>query len=484
LPEPSAYAAIDLGASSGRVFTGSVSDGCLTMREVCRFPNRPVRLPDGLHWDLAHLFSEALDALAAAGHMSGVGVDAWGVDYGLLDSGGHLLGLPYHYRNPRTKGMIERAFTRVDSKDTYAVTGIQVMPINTLFQLLAEEGQPAWSAADRIALIPDLLTYWLSGELVNERTVASTTGLLDAHSGEWASELIDRLGLRNEIFGELADPGTTIGEIRPEYRLSATPVHVVAGHDTASAFIAAPVRDRYAAILSSGTWSTLGVELAAPVLTDEAREANLTNELGVDGTTRLLKNVMGLWLEQECARAWGADHGELYSQAEAVTGEVPVFDPDQDCFLAPGDMPELVAAACERTGQGRPANPGETVRSILVSLACKYRLVLEQLERVTGRDLKRIHVIGGGARIGTLCRLTANVTRREVLAGPVEATAVGNVLVQARAAGEFDSLDDARAITAASAEVISYSPQEDAELAQATYERFLEVTRLRAPARA
>ncbi len=331
--------------------------------------------------------------------------------------------------------------------ELYAVTGIQDMPINTVYQLLADDlvGQ-----ADAIALVPDLLAYWLSGELANERTNASTTGLLDARTGEWALELIERLGLPARPFGALVEPGTELGPVLAHHELSA-PVYTVASHDTASAYVAAPVRDEHAAILSSGTWSLLGLELPAPVLSDPA----LTNERGVDGTIRLLKNVMGLWLEQECARVWDAPFAELHRAALAAR-DVPVFDVDDERFLRGGDVPAMIADVC-----GRKLSRGETIRAIYVSLADAYRTVLERLEAASGRDVRTIHVIGGGARNELLCQLTADVTGREVLAGPVEATALGNVLVQARAAGELGSLSDMRAVSAASVEPVHYEPSRE-----------------------
>lgn len=475
-PAP-AYAAVDLGASSGRILTGRLQDGRMVLSEVHRFPNRPVRLPSGLHWDATGLFAQVLEGLRRAGPLRGVGVDTWGVDYGLLDGAGRLLGLPYHYRDGRTAGQADRAHERVPAEELYAACGIQVLPFNTVFQLLADEDGPALAAASRIALMPDLLAFWLCGEAANEATAASTTGLLDARSGRWAGGLIDRLGLPGRLFGEVVEPGTPLGPALAACELDGTPtVHAVGGHDTASAFAAAPGAGDDAAILSSGTWSLLGVELPAPVLTAAAREANLTNERGIDGTTRLLKNVMGLWLEQECARAWGAGHAELFALAAAHPGDVPLFDPDDPSLLAPGDMPARIAALCAAAGQPAPAGRGELVRSILVSLACKYRRVLELLEEVAGRPLRRIHVIGGGARVGVLCDLTADLTGRPVVAGPVEATALGNVLVQARADGALGSRDELRAVAAASAAPVLHEPSPDRDRADATYHRFLDLT--------
>jgi rhamnulokinase len=452
------FAAIDLGASSGRVVVGHLSGGRVELTELHRFANRPVQLPDGLHWNLLHLFTEALTALRGRS-LAGVAVDTWGVDYGLLDARGHLLGLPFHYRDDRTGGMVERAFARVPQADAYAVTGIQTMPINTVFQLLAED---RLDAAAAIALVPDLLAYWLSGELANERTNASTTGLLDASTGEWAHGLIARLGLPASPFGALAEPGTELGRVLAHHDFSA-PVYTAASHDTASAYAATPIRDEHCAVLSSGTWSLLGIELPGPVFSDPS----LTNERGVDGTIRLLKNVMGLWIEQECARVWDVPYPELHRAALEAGADVPLFDPDDEVFLKPGDMPARVAAACGRDDMSR----GETIRAIFTSLACKYRVVLERLEAASGREITTLHVIGGGARNVLLCRLTADVTGREVLAGPVEATALGNVLVQARAAGELGSLADMRAVAAASAQPVHYEPSGDGD---ATYRRFLD----------
>ena len=467
------FAAVDLGAESGRVVHGRLDGERVTLEVAHRFQNRPVRLPDGLHWNLLALFTEALTGLRAIdAPLRGVAVDTWGVDYALLDGDGRVRGLPFHYRDDRTDGMVARAHARVSAHELYAVTGIQTMPINTVFQLLADAGA---AAAERIALVPDLLSFWLSGELVNEITNASTTGLLDARSGTWARELVERLGLPAAPFaGEPVEAGTTLGPALAHHEISAD-VHVVASHDTASAFVAAPVRGAGAAILSSGTWSLLGVELDAPVLTEQAREFNLTNERGVDGTIRLLRNVMGLWLVQECHRHWDASYDELHELAARARADVPLFDPDDERFLRPGDMPALIAAACTEAGQPAPEGRGEIVRSVLTSLACKYRLVLERLELVTGRDLEVVHVIGGGARNVLLCRLTADLLGRPVLAGPVEATALGNVLVQARSVGELGPLAELRAVAAASADPAVFEPAGDAD---GIYDRFLSVTGL------
>jgi rhamnulokinase len=492
LTEPSAYAAVDLGAESGRVVLGRLGSNGVALEVVHRFPNRPVQLPDGLRWNLLALFSEALTGLARAArsaHLRGIGVDAWGVDYALLDARDRVLGLPFHYRDRRTEGMIARARLRVPADEMYAVTGIQTMPINTVFQLLADEGSAALDRAERIALVPDLFALWLTGTLANEATAASTTGLLDARSGIWARGIIERLGLPSRPFeGHPVEPGTTLGPaLRHHEDVAGLAVHAVGGHDTASAFAAAPIRSARSAILSSGTWSLLGLQLSQPVLTPQAAAFNLTNERGIDGTIRLLKNVMGLWLVQECRRHWEAsggpgDYDELHRLAAEAPADIPLFDPDQEVFLPPGDMPARIADACRATGQPSPAGPGELVRSTLVSLACKYRLVLDWLRRVSGQEVEVVHVIGGGARNTLLCRLTADLLGLPVHAGPVEATALGNVLVQARATGELASPAELRAMAAASAEPSVFEPDPDRGAADATYQRFLAVTGLSAEA--
>jgi rhamnulokinase len=490
-----AFAAVDLGAESGRVVLGRHDGNAVALEVAHRFTNRSVQLADGLYWDLPGLFSDTLEGLAraaATAPLSGIGVDAWGVDYALLDGSSRLLGLPFHYRDARTQGMVERVHARVNREQLYAVTGIQTMPINTIFQLMSEVDGPAMRVAERFGLVPDLFGLWLSGELANEITAASTTGLLDAQSGGWARELVARLGFPAAVFaGDPVAPGTLLGPVLERHRDVAAqaigvPVWTVAAHDTASAFVATPMRSPRAAVLSSGTWSLLGVETAAPFLGADAAALNLTNERGVDGTTRLLRNVMGLWLLQECRRCWQragvtCDYQELHALAAAARPGVALFDPDDDVLLRPGDMPARIASLCLAGGQSAPSDVGQTVRSIFVSLACKYRLVLERLASVIGYHCDVIHVVGGGARNELLCQLTADLTRLPVLAGPEEATALGNVLVQARAAGELGgSLAELRELAAASTSTISYEPSDESQ-AEEIYLRFLAVTGLTAP---
>jgi rhamnulokinase len=485
------FAAVDLGAESGRVVVGQISAERPTLETVHRFANVPVCLPDGLHWNLLELLKQVLYGLeraASRAPLAGVGIDTWGVDYALLDPAGRILGLPFHYRDSRTDGIIARAHARVPREELYAVTGIQTLPINTLFQLLADERRSALvlSAADRIALIPDLLAYWLTGTLANEVTIASTTGLLDATTSTWARCLIDRLGLPARPFSaDPVEPGTMLGSVsrahvRAAGRAVGVSVHAVAGHDTASAFAAAPLTGPRAAILSSGTWSLFGLELEAPVLTQLACDYNLTNERGIEGTTRLLANVMGLWLLQECRRQWEREgfryeYRELESLATAAKTEPALFDPDHPRFLAPPDMPAEISAACRTTGQTPPSSPGGFVRAVLTSLACKYRVVLDRLQRATGRDIELVHMIGGGTYNALHCKLIADVLGRPVLAGPAEATALGNVLVQARAARELATLSEMRAIASRMDGLTTYEPAGDGA-GDELYERFLDVT--------
>jgi rhamnulokinase len=497
VPDARTFAAVDLGAESGRVITGRVDGSSLALELGHRFANRPLWLSDGLHWNLPQLFADALEGLSAAaanagGRLDGIGVDGWGVDYAFLDGLRRMLGLPFHYRDERVDDeVIALAHRRVPRDELYARTGIQTMAINTVYQLMAERGSGAAEAAVRLALVPDLINLWLTGEFANEVTIASTTGLLEAGGRSWALDLIARLGIPERPFaGEVIEPGQRIGSALERHAsIAGTAVHAVASHDTASAFVGAPFGGDQAAVLSSGTWSLLGLEVPAPVLGANAAAFNLTNERGIDGTTRLLRNVMGLWLLQECRRAWRAagtdlDYAELHRLAREAPDDGPLFDPDQPSLLHSGDIPRLIASACAATGQPAPSSPGEVVRSILTSLACKYRLVLEQLETVTGRRVEAVNVVGGGIRNELLCQLSADVLGLPVLAGPEEATALGNVLVQARAAGEVGSRGQMQELVRRSVTIKRYEPV-GGRPANETYERFLSVTGLSAgrPAR-
>lgn len=484
------YVAVDLGAESGRVHLGTLADGRVTLEERHRFPNEPVRLPTGLHWNVLGLFGEILRGLSRVAEehprVDGVGVDAWGVDYGLLDARGELLGQPHHYRDDRTVGIADEALALAGRDEVYATTGIQEMPINTLVQLHAARATPQLAAAATLLTIPDLLSYWLTGARASERTNASTTQLLDCRSGTWAWSLIERLGLPREIFPPIVEPGTLLAPLRSDVAEAtglAGPLFSVASHDTGSAVVAVPAAEgEDVAYVSSGTWSLVGLELDAPITTDAAREGNFTNEGGVLGTTRLLRNVMGLWLVQECRRAWGRggqdlSYDELARMAAAAPDGGPLIDPDAPELLLPGNMPARIAELVRRGGQPALDGPAATIRCVLESLACRYRQVLEELETVSGRRPSALHVVGGGSRNAPLCQLTANVLGRPVHAGPAEATALGNVMVQALADGRVSSLAEIRAVVRASSRPTTFAPATDRARWDHLYSRFVALRR-------
>lgn len=457
--------AIDLGAESGRAVAGAFDGDRLAVHEVHRFPNVPVEVGGTLHWDALRLHADVLDGLRAAGDVASVGIDTWGVDFGFLDRAGRLLGNPVHYRDRRTEGQVERARSLVPPGEIYARTGIQFLAINTLYQLmaLAEAGDPQLHIADRLLLMPALFAHWLCGATACERTIASTTQCYDVRAGVWARDLLDRLGVPTRALGEVVEPGTDLGPLRS--RPGATRVIAPGTHDTASAVAAVPFAPgRPAAFVSAGTWSLVGMELDRPVVTDAAREANLSNEGGVAGTVRLLKNVMGLWLVQECRRAWARQgeewtYDELLTMAEAASTDGPLVDPDDERLVRPADMPAQIAALCVERGQPAPASPGEVVRCALASVAHKHRVALDHLEAVTGTAVEVVHVVGGGARNALLCQLTADACGRPVIAGPVEATAIGNLLVQATTLGLVGSLAEGRELVRRSFEPRTYEPR-------------------------
>ena len=472
------FVAVDLGAESGRVIAGTFDGRRVRLDEVHRFPNGPVELAGSWRWDVLRLWSEIRHGLSAAaarfgGAVASVGVDTWGVDYALLSKSGELLGEPFHYRDHRTDGVMDRAAGTVSRADVFAATGVQFLPFNTLYQLLASHHRtPELLAhADRLLLMPDFFHWCLCGSTAVEFTNATTTQFFNPATRTWATELLNRFGLPTHMLGEVVPPGTVLGTLRPDVRagtgLGAVAVVAPATHDTASAVAAVPTAHTGTAnwaYISSGTWSLVGVELSAANLSPTALERNLTNEGGVDGTFRLLKNVMGLWLVQRCRAAFrqhGTDHDydALLAQAEAVEPMRSVIDPDDPRLLNPADMPAEIAALCREAGQPAPETPGQFVRCCLDSLARKYRRVVAMLEEVTGTRVEVIHVVGGGARNRLLNQLTADACGVPVLAGPVEATALGNVLVQARAAGELASLADARAVARESAAVERFDPR-------------------------
>ena len=441
--------AIDLGGSNGRVIVGHVGPDRLDLEDVHRFPNDPVRLPDGLHWDALRLFHEIVEGLRRAGRsapdLASVAIDSWAVDFGLLDASGALLYEPFHYRDGRSASAIEAVHARVPREELYARTGLQFLPFNTLYQLVAARQLSAFAAARSVLLMPDLFGYWLTGIKAAERTNASTTGLFDARTGAWAQDLMKAVGISPALFPELRNPGDELGPLAElvisETGLSAAvPVTLVGSHDTASAVVGVPADGERFAYIACGTWSLVGVELTQPVLTDASRAANFTNEAGVDGRVRYLRNVMGLWLLQESLRTWenaGAPENlaDLLAGASRLPDGGPVIDPDDAAFLPPGDMPRRIEAACRGSDQPVPSSRPALVRCILDSLAAAYGRALADATRLSGLAVDTVHVVGGGARNELLCQLTADVCGLPVVAGPVEATAIGNVLIQARALG-------------------------------------------------
>jgi rhamnulokinase len=466
----SAFAAVDLGASSGRVMVGRVEAGSVTLTPVHRFANEPVRAGGTLYWDILALYRGVVEGLRAAGDVDSIGIDSWAVDYGLLDASGALLGNPVHYRDGRTDGVPERVAKLIADERLYGVTGVQKQPFNTLYQLVAAAGTPAMELAQQLLLVPDLIGYWLTGELGAEFTNASTTQLLDLLTGDWALALMAELGIRPSLFPPLRRPGTVVGPVLPGLLPGTPPVVAVGSHDTASAVVGVPAAGEHFAYISCGTWSLAGVELTGPVLTEESRRANFTNEGGVDGTVRYLRNVMGLWPLQECLREWGRP--DLTELLRGAAGERPfgaVVDLDDPVFLPPGDM-----AGRLRSAAGLPADatPARITRCILDSLALAHRRAVRAAQELSGRHADAVHIVGGGALNTLLCQLTADACELPVLAGPVEATALGNVLVQARTAGVVHGgLDALRALLRDTQEIVRHEPSGDAEAWRAAERR-------------
>ena len=474
-------AAVDLGATSGRVILGHVGSRELSITTVARFANGPLAINENsrpaLHWNIVELYRNVIAglgaAIAAAPETQSIGVDSWAVDYALM-RGGRMLQLPYHYRDTRTLTAADQThahlgITGFSRADLYATNGLQFLPFNSLYQLGADRAAGALDGADQLLLVPDLLNYWLTGSAVAERTNASTTGLLNVHSREWDNDLITRLGLPRTLFAPLVEAGTGLGTVLPavahEIRSRGTlAVTAVGSHDTASAVVAVPSDADDFAYISCGTWALVGVELDSPVLTEQARLANFTNEGGVDQRVRFLHNVMGLWLLSESVRTWERqgmpiDLTELLAQAAAVDDVVAVFDVDDPCFSIPGDMPDRISTYCRERGLPVPRTPAEFTRSILESLAEAFARGVAQAGDLSGRSISVIHLLGGGSQNQLLCQLTATRSGLPVLAGPVEATAIGNVLVQARTAGLVSgSLESLRSLVAHSFEPRRYEP--------------------------
>ena len=468
------YLAVDLGAESGRTIIGSLSDSQLSLTETHRFANGPVRLNDGLHWDVLRLWSDIKEGISRSSKiekkLDGIGLDTWGVDFALLDKNGALISNPFHHRDVRTDGMLDEAFKRMSRAEIFNSTGIQFMQINTLYQLLAmvRQKSPLFDIAKNLVTIPDLFNYWLSGEITNEFTNATTTQCFDPIKKTWSKDILDAFDIPSHLFKPVTDPGMQIGNLLPslaeETSAGAVPVLLPACHDTGSAVVAVPAQNEDFVWVSSGTWSIMGVETNQPVVNNQALEYNFTNEGGVFGTWRFSKNVMGLWLVQECRREWMRRGEEksfdaLTQQASESESFLSVIDPDYPEFLHPGDMPARIQKFCADTNQHVPQTKGQIVRVALEGIALKYRLVLERLEELTGKQLGPIHIIGGGTKNRLLNQFTADSTGRTVITGPVEATAIGNILMQAIGMKHLGSLAEAREVVRASFEQEVFEPK-------------------------
>jgi rhamnulokinase len=468
------FAAVDIGASSGRVILGRVTGGAVELEVVHRFPNGVVQIDGGLRWNFDALFAEVLEGLRAAAtvaaaqgeRVASIGIDTWAVDYGLVDAGGKLTAQPFSYRDDRSRAAVEPVHRKLDPARLYGTTGLQFLQFNTIYQLATEQDLNGLQAL----LIPDLIAFLLTGQRRTEATNASTTGLFDAVAGEWATEFLTALGLRKDLFPPLIQPGESFGALLPEIASQVglpqeTTVVAVGSHDTASAVAAVPAQEEDFAYISSGTWSLVGLELKHPVLTEASREANFTNERGVDGTIRYLRNMGGLWLLSECQRTWAAEGFQpelpaLLEAAAALPPGGPQINPDDPYFIAPDNMPDRIRAAIRRTGEVLPNDPAAITRCIMDSLATGYARTIRDAERLADRSVDVVHVVGGGSQNRLLCQLTADVTGKKVIAGPVEATALGNVLVQARAAGAVSGgLTELRSLVVRSHQLQAFTPE-------------------------
>ena len=482
---------IDLGASSGRAMLGTLEGKKLTIREIHRFLNEPVTLCGRFVWDMPRLFHEikqALLKLSKSGEtVDAIGIDTWGVDFGLLDKNGHLLSLPVHYRDARTNGIPEKVRAIIPDGELFARTGIAFNSFNTLYQLCAmkEEGDPALESAQDLLFLPDLLAYFLTGRKGTEYTIASTSQMLNPFTRDWDRELMEKLGIPAHIFGEVKLPGTVRGTLLPEIAkecgVAEIPVIAIGGHDTASAVAAVPAQEKDFAYISSGTWSLLGAEVQKPLCTEGVMKANYTNEGGVDGSIRLLKNIMGLWIIQECKREWDrrgseTSFGELVELSMQAPAFKAILDVDDPAFLAPGDMPARIQAYCAKSGQPVPEGKGEISRVIYESLALKYRWAIERLEEdMLKKPIEALHIVGGGSKNALLNRFTAEAIKRPVIAGPDEGTIIGNLLVQAQALGAISGIRELREVVENSFPTKTFLPETDGKAWDEAYQRYLKV---------
>jgi rhamnulokinase len=473
------YIAVDLGAESGRVMLGRIADGRLNLEQVHRFGNGPVQEQGTLRWDFRKLLTEIKTGIgkaakAADGKVAGIGVDTWGVDFGLLGADGKLLENPHHYRDSRTNGMMEKAFAIMPKRRVYENTGIQFMQLNSLYQLLAMRlaKSEVLAKTDRLLFVADLISYFLCGKVFGEYTLASTSQMMDMKTGKWSKPIFDELALPIKIMPKVIMPGAVVANltssVAKEIGCGKIPVIAVGSHDTASAVLGVPASGDKWAYLSSGTWSLMGVELPSAIVNDKTFQYEFTNEGGVENTIRLLKNIMGLWLVQECKRQWqreGQDlsYGELTQMATKAKPFFGYINCDNSDFLGPGDMPARINKCLSDTGQKATQDKGQMVRLVLESLALKYRRVLSAIEDVTGSTVNVLHIVGGGIQNELLCQFTADATGKKVITGPIEATASGNILMQAKATGQVQSIAEARAVIRSSFEMKEYHPQNTAQ---------------------
>lgn len=478
--------AFDFGASSGRAILGSLENGKLILEEVHRFDNEPVSINDGFYWDLPRLFHEVKQGIRKVKDVDfvSIGVDTWGVDYALIAKNGKILANPYNYRDARTNQIPDKIREIISDKDLYLTSGIQAMNFNTINQLYAHKEQEGdvYDIADKFVMMPELFGYLLTGRIYAEKSEASTTALLNPYTKEWNFELIDKVGLKRSLFPELVDAGTKVGVLRDdiceEIGIEPKTVVAVAGHDTASAVAAVPASEESFVYISCGTWSLFGTELKSPCITEKSAELDITNETGFDNTTRFLKNIIGLWIIQETRRQFRRDGKEYsFGDMEIMAREAEPFkcfiDPDDPVFVPPGNQAQRIKDFCKKTGQRIPETDGEIVRCIYESLAMKYKYTFESLKECTSSDFKAIHMVGGGTQAQLLCQMTSDATGTPVIAGPVEATAAGNIAVQLIAAGEIKDLKEARRIIADSFEVVRYEPKDNGF--SKAYERFLNI---------
>jgi len=468
--------ACDLGASSGRAILGSFDGEKLDLEILHKFTNEGIYLNKDFHWDTLKQFTEIKNGLKKAvkkteNNIDSVGIDTWGVDYGLLDKNGTLMSVPFHYRDDRTEGLMEEVFEKISRKDVYQETGIQFMELNTIFQLFAELKNRPWilKNAEDLLFTPDLLNYFLTGKKYNEYTMASTSQLFNPVSDNWSDKIYNKLNLPQSIMNKIIRPAEKVGDILDKVKAECgiqgeLPVIAVGSHDTASAVAASPLNDKNSAYLSSGTWSLLGMELDKPIINKESLKENFTNELGVENKVRFLKNITGLWLIQECKRIWNRDgrsltYSDITAAAEASEPFKYTLDPDYHSFINPDNMPEEIKNYCRDTGQPVPEEPGEMARGIYESLAVNYKEVIEKLERLTDKKVETLHMVGGGIQAEILCQYTANISKRRVVTGPIEATAIGNILTQLMALGEINNLQEGREIVRNSVELKEYLPE-------------------------